>query len=142
MLLDIKSRMQEESVLELMEYAVLADSGELEQVTSEYREDESLGLFGYVEEEEIIGVIGFRKTGDELQIKHMAVQPEYRGMGYGRGLLLELMLLTKPEKVVCETYADAVDFYRNLGFEVIAIDEGPGGERFVCTYEVHAEEEE
>ncbi|MNJ04654.1 hypothetical protein D3C73_1655090 [compost metagenome] len=63
-------------------------------------------------------------------------------MGYGRGLLLELMLLTKPEKVVCDTYADAVDFYRNLGFEVIAIDEGPGGERFVCTYEVHAEEEE
>ncbi|WP_284640592.1 GNAT family N-acetyltransferase [Paenibacillus silviterrae] len=142
MLLDIKSRMQEESVLELMEYAVLADSGELEQVTAEYREDESLGLFGYVEEEDTIGVIGFRKTGDELRIKHMAVQPEYRGMGYGRGLLLELMLLTKPEKVVCEAYADAVDFYRNLGFEVIAIDEGPGGERFVCTYEVHAEEEE
>lgn len=57
-------------------------------------------------------------------------------------MILELLLQLdpKPKRVIAETDDEAVDFYRNIGFEVHSLGEKyPGVERFRCIYEVDEE---
>jgi ribosomal protein S18 acetylase RimI-like enzyme len=136
MFLNIKSRLQENQYSELLSYSVFPDENTLIHTIKEYQSDNNLEIYGYETEGVVIGILGVRMTEESiLHIVHLAVHPDYRGLGYGRGLLMEMIELKKPEQLMAETDEDSVDFYRSVGFTVISLGEKyPGVERFQCIY--------
>ncbi|OOC62409.1 GNAT family N-acetyltransferase [Paenibacillus ihbetae] len=142
MLKEITSQAAKLEVRELLGYSVFPDPDQVEKAVSYYKAEGGSKLYGYVEEGLLVGIIGCDIQQDEVTIRHLAVIPENRGKGYGRGMILELLLQLdpKPKRVIAETDEEAVDFYRNIGFEVHSLGEKyPGVERFRCIYEVDAE---
>lgn len=81
-----------------------------------------------------VGVIGVR-VGDPAEITHIAVDPEYRGRGYGARLVARLC--KKHPGITtwwAETDDDAVGFYRRLGFAVERLPpKYPDVTRYRCT---------
>lgn len=142
MLINLKERLQEPAVQELLGYSVYPDPEQLERTLDQYRTLESLELYGLESDGELIGLVGFEMDEEgHLQIRHLSVHPEERGKGFGRGLLLELIERKDPAVLTAETDDEAVDFYRNVGFEVTSLGETyPGTERFRCIYEAKPEE--
>ncbi|MNO00759.1 hypothetical protein D3C81_2207130 [compost metagenome] len=78
-----------------------------------------------------------------MEILHLAVRPEDRQKGYGRGLLLEVLDKKNPDTLFAVTDEDGADFYRNVGFEVTGFTEGVenGRELFRSVYRVEEEVE-
>ncbi|MEC0230687.1 GNAT family N-acetyltransferase [Paenibacillus alba] len=144
MLVDVKSRIQEDGIQELLSYSVFPDPDRLEQTIQQYKEDLNLWLYGYESEGILVGIIGFRINDDqEMTITHLAVEPESRGVGFGRGIILEIIEDMHPLRIVAETDEEAVQFYRNIGFVIRSLGEKyPGVERFMCTYEVDGDIDE
>lgn len=136
MLINVKPRLRQQDIVDLLETSVFPDPEALERVLDEYESEPSLELFGYESEDEVVGIIGFQRyDGGEIRIRHLAVKPECRGAGFGRGQILELIELEKPRAVVAETDEESVEFYRRIGFEIESLGERyPGVERFRCTY--------
>lgn len=136
MIKELAGRLDDLRVKELLAYAVFPEPESLDEAVKAYRMPKGLELYGYEEEGELIGIIGVGMSDGEMTIKHIAVDPEHRGMDYGRGLIIELMLLKKPETVIAETDEEAVGFYRSIGFQIYSLgEEYPGTERFRCVYE-------
>ncbi|MGG3279778.1 GNAT family N-acetyltransferase [Paenibacillus solani] len=138
MLKDITKQSLQPEVKELLSYSVFPDPEAVDRAASFYQAGNSR-LLGYEEDGLLLGIIGFDVVQNELIIRHLAVLPENRGLGYGRGLILELLLEVqpKPDAIIAETDEEAVDFYRSIGFEVYSMGEQyPGIERFRCVYEV------
>ena len=136
MLEHIKHRLNEEEIRELIGYSVFPDPDRIEQAVARYQQEDQLQLYGAVEEDEVIGIVGFTMDEDHnLILQHIAVRPENREQGYGRSIMLELIGLTNPKSIVAETDENAADFYRNIGFTVFSLGEKyPGVERFRCEY--------
>jgi len=136
MLEHIKHRLNEEEIRELIGYSVFPDPDRIEQAVARYQQEDQLQLYGAVEEDEVIGIVGFTMDEDQnLILQHIAVRPENREQGYGRSIMLELIGLTNPKSIVAETDENAADFYRNIGFTVFSLGEKyPGVERFRCEY--------
>ncbi len=137
MFIDLKSRIKEKEIQELIIYSVFPDPKKIEMTINQYIMDESHHLYGIEVEDEVIGIIGFiTDSENHLEIKHIAVKPVYRSTGYGRGLILEVITLMNPDIIIAETDEEAVEFYRNIGFIIRSLGERfPGIERFQCTYE-------
>lgn len=136
MLIDIKSRLDEKEIQELIGYSVFPDPTVLEKAILEFKTNNDFKLYGYEEHGEIIGIIGFRQEENSILITHMAIKPAYRRMGYGRGLILELIVSMKPTRIIAETDEEAVEFYRNIGFVIKSLGEKYlDVERFQCIYD-------
>ncbi|TCZ75134.1 N-acetyltransferase [Paenibacillus albiflavus] len=144
MLINLTSKLTDPNIKELISYAMFPDPERIETALKQYETDEALTLYGYEEDNNIVGLIGVQaEANDKLIIKHIAIQPENRMKGYGRGLILELIEQSKPLIIEAETDVDSVDFYRSIGFTVYSLgDLYPGVERFRCLYEVEPEEED
>jgi ribosomal protein S18 acetylase RimI-like enzyme len=142
MLIPIKHRISEGSIQELLSYSIFPDPERVEQEINRYQSEPALELYGHEEDNEILGVVGFTMLPNlTLELKHIAVMPEVRGNGYGRGLILELIEVKQPSIIEAETDEDSVEFYRNVGFSVVSLGEKyPGVERFKCIYQVDLEE--
>ncbi|OCT12368.1 GNAT family acetyltransferase [Paenibacillus pectinilyticus] len=143
MLLNVKSRLNEGEIQELLSYSVFPDEDSLQYALSKYEEDEDAWLFAYESEGILVGIIGFvMNEKQEMTLNHLAVDPESRGVGFGRGMLLEIIEDMQPTRITVETDEDAVQFYRNVGFVIRSLGEKyPGVERFQCTYEVEEDED-
>ncbi|MFD3268656.1 GNAT family N-acetyltransferase [Paenibacillus dendritiformis] len=142
MFINVKSRLREAVIRDLIELCVFPDPDKVEAVLKKYEQNPGDELWGYESEGEVVGIIGFRKHGKEIEILHIAVHPELRGAGFGRGMILELIHQEQPDVVKAETDEEAVDFYRNIGFVIESRGEVyPGVERFTCTYETQPEEQ-
>jgi len=141
MLEQIKHRLGEEEIRELIGYSVFPDPERIEQAIGRYQHEEQMQLYGAIEEDEVIGIVGFTMDGDQnLILQHIAVRPENREQGHGREMMLELIGLMNPTTIVAETDEEAADFYRNIGFTVFSLGEKfPGVERFRCEYIVDEE---
>jgi ribosomal protein S18 acetylase RimI-like enzyme len=142
MLIPIKHRIEEESIQTLLSYSIFPDPDDIKSEIVRYQTDPSLELYGHIEDDEIIGLVGFTLHPDHtLELRHIAIDPDCRGMGYGRGVILELIEVKQPSLIRAETDEETVDFYRNVGFAVVSLGEiYPGLERFQCTYDVELEE--
>jgi ribosomal protein S18 acetylase RimI-like enzyme len=133
--------MHEQQIQELLAYSVFPDPDNLEETLQEYEADDHLELYGYESDDVMVGILGFkREGGNKLTITHIAVRPDSRGAGFGRGLILEAIAMFKPSVVQAETDEEAVDFYRSIGFEIKSLGEVyPGVERFACSYDTDSE---
>ncbi|MFD0698828.1 GNAT family N-acetyltransferase [Paenibacillus sp. GCM10027628] len=141
MLVEVKSRLEETKIQELLGYSVFPDPERLDSTIELYMNDSELQLFGYESEGVMVGIIGFRlNEAREMIITHLAVEPESRGVGFGRGIILEIIEEVKLVRIITETDEEAVEFYRNIGFVINSLGEQyPGVERFRCTYEIDEE---
>jgi len=144
MLIDIKDRLDQRHIYELLELSVFPDPDRIVAVVNEYKHNPSLHIKGYEDNEEIIGVIGYEQDeAGRLTIRHLAIHPDERGKGYGRGMVLRLLDEANPVTIEAETDEDSVNFYRSIGFAVQSLGEKyPGIERFRCVYVVDPDEED
>lgn len=142
MLTPVKHRITEEAIHDLLSYCIFPDPEKIEQAIKLYTTDPLMELYGHEEDNEIIAIVGFiARANQTIEIKHIAVQPEERGKGYGRGLILQLLEAKQPAIIEAETDEDSVDFYRNVGFSITSLGEKyPGVERFKCIFEVEVED--
>ena len=104
--------------------AVLCDYASLHnRLLYECRDNERLGIVGI---EHI--------TSDDARILHIAVAASSQRSGLGRKMIDALVDDLGYRNLHAETDADAIGFYRALGFEIESLGEQyPGVERFACT---------
>lgn len=143
MLIDLKPKLDDVDILELLSYSVFPDPAHLDDVRELYRTRPDLKLYGLEDDGELVGLIGYSINEEKwLKIEHLAVYPECRGVGFGRGLILEAIAWENPVVVIAETDEDTVEFYRHIGFQIESLGEvSPGTERFRCTYWVSEADE-
>jgi ribosomal protein S18 acetylase RimI-like enzyme len=136
MLVELRPRLNEPLIQDLLAAAMFPDPDRIRNAIDQYRNDEQLKVLGYEKDSQVIGVIGYRLCPDNsMEILHIAISPDERGSGYGRGIILETIEKEKPKVVFAETDEEAVEFYRNIGFSIQSLGEKyPGVERFKCTF--------
>ncbi|WP_019638142.1 GNAT family N-acetyltransferase [Paenibacillus fonticola] len=136
MLVDVKAKIADEEIQELLNYA-LWDGEDNDSVIDLYIADETYKLYAFQEEEQFVGLIGYRSVDRQvIELLHLVVHPEARGMGYGRGMILDALVLEQPSAIVAETDEDGADFFRSIGFQVTGFIKFEGGpEYFRCIYE-------
>jgi ribosomal protein S18 acetylase RimI-like enzyme len=138
MFVDIRTRLQEAQFMDLLAYSVFPDEDKLISTVNEYESNHNFEIYGYMEEQEVIAVIGVENIETSVYIHHLSVHPDYRGLGYGRGVLMELIDYKKPEQLIANTDEEAVDFYRSVGFSISSLGEiFPGAEKFRCVYDIN-----
>lgn len=137
MFIDIRSQLGDPGIRELIALSVFPDEDEPNRTISRYETDGSLRILGYSSEDEIVGFVGFDIDSENVvTLRHIAVSPDVRGAGFGRGIILELLHQYEPAAIVAETDEDTVHFYRNIGFRIESLGElYPGVERFRCRYD-------
>lgn len=144
MLVDVKDRLEQRQIYELLELSVFPDPDRVVEVLDAYKQNPKWHLLGFEDDGEIIGIIGYETDSNRVAtIRHIAVHPDERGKGYGRGMVLHLLTAADPERIEAETDEEGVNFYRSIGFTVQSLGEKyPGTERFRCVYVVSLDEEE
>ncbi|MNJ34032.1 hypothetical protein D3C77_287300 [compost metagenome] len=142
MLVDVSSKLHEAAVIELLEYAVYSDPDALGQIIEQYAGENQV-LYAFEDQGEYVALIGAITDQDKIEIKHLVVRPEDRLKGYGRGTIVELLLKERPTLLQAIADETTVDFFRNLGFQIIDdVGHNSGLELFKCLYHVDDEEEE
>lgn len=144
MLTLVNSKVEASPVKELLESAVFSDPDAVEQAVNLYITDGNYELYAYIDEDEYVGLIGGRMNSElQLEIIHLAVRPEDRMKGYGRGMILDIIIQKKPTAVFAFTDEEGAEFFRNVGFQVMGFDSNDSGlEQFRCVYEVDEETED
>lgn len=145
---DLRPRLDEPEVGALLEVlAWRGADGEVDRIADRYR-DGRTSLLGAVVERSWeaqgtavgtpIACIGLEPNGrTEAEVTALAVLPEWRRQGFAKTLIFGACEYLALRALEAETDADAVDFYRALGFEVETLgDLYPGVERFRCRLEL------
>jgi GNAT superfamily N-acetyltransferase len=86
------------------------------------REMRRVTFFGWVEDGELVGVMGIEPIEDVTLIRHAYVLPQYQGRGIGRRLLEHLKKMTRTPRLLVGTWAAAgwaISFYRENGFALL-----------------------
>ncbi|GLC87137.1 GNAT family N-acetyltransferase [Lysinibacillus piscis] len=131
----IKAAMMSPSVRRLLAFATSEKN--IEPAYKLYCQSPIQELYGYYMEGQLIGCIGiaFLDSG-QYEIKHIAVCPNHRGKGLGGEMIRFIKVKYKATLIIAETDCDAVNFYRNVGFNIVSLGEKyPHVERFTCTLE-------
>lgn len=86
------------------------------------REMARVTFFGWVENGELVGVMGIEPVADTTLVRHAYVLPRYQGRGIGRKLLHHIKKATRTPRLLVGTWAAAgwaISFYRKNGFELL-----------------------
>jgi GNAT superfamily N-acetyltransferase len=84
-------------------------------------EMERMAFFGWEEDGELVGVMGFQPLKDVTLIRHAYVLPKHQRRGIGSQLLAYLKGLTTTPRLLVGTWADAtwaIRFYEKHGFRL------------------------
>ena len=85
------------------------------------REIKQMTFFGWEEDGELVGVMGFQPIKDVTLIRHAYVLPRWQKKGIGTKLLNHLKELVNTSRLLVGTWADArwaTDFYLKQGFNL------------------------
>nr|WP_255574572.1 GNAT family N-acetyltransferase [Halobacillus sp. Nhm2S1] len=106
----------------------------INQEYNSYMKLQTRKLYSYYLADENVGCIGielFRPR--QCEIKHIAVSPKHRNNNVGTKMINFILEKYAFETVLAETDIDAVNFYKNYGFQITSLGEKyPGVERFRC----------
>ena len=81
--------------------------------------EKEVKMFGYVQDDKLISVMGFQKIMDVVLIRHAYTLTEYQGKGIGSSLLEYLLDKNKDSRLLVGTWSDAkwaIRFYKKFGF--------------------------
>jgi len=121
MFYDIKGRIYDSVVREIMAQSAYDQSSEaMDRKAEEFNRHVSWQLFGWIEDEEIVGICGFTVYRDYIEILNIAVAQHAQRKGIGSRMITELWNKYKIT-IKAETDDDAVDFYRKCGFSTTEI---------------------
>lgn len=84
-----------------------------------YEFDNRLRMFGYLKNNELVGVMGIQELKDVTLIRHAYTLTNYQEMGIGQSMLLHLFKLNKSSQLFVGTWQDAtwaIQFYEKFGF--------------------------
>ena len=84
-----------------------------------YEFDNRLRMFGYLKNNELVGVMGIQELQDVTLIRHAYTLTNYQEMGIGQSMLLHLFKLNKSSQLFVGTWQDAtwaIQFYEKFGF--------------------------
>ncbi len=140
MLICLKDYWNQDAVKELLALCMAAGGKAAEQEMNRYFTGDSGELFGCFVNGELSGITGLRRESEHaVEIRHIAVKPEWRGKGIGRAMIEEIGRAAGVETIKAETDHEAAGFYRSAGFAVTSLGEKyPGVERFACVLSVNA----
>jgi ribosomal protein S18 acetylase RimI-like enzyme len=134
-MIELKSKLDNSSVRELLSFCIGSPTPDkLEAICEQYRTDDARNLLGIEEHGYVIACIGFRiECLYHAVINCIAVVPSHRHRGIGQALIKAVITQFQLQSLVAETDAEALDFYRQCGFEITSLGElYPGIERFHC----------
>ena len=83
-------------------------------------------MFGYLHNDQLIGVIGYQKIKDVVLIRHAYTLTTYQGKGTGSALLEFLLNKNQNSRLLIGTWKNAkwaIRFYEKFGFVLHAKDE-------------------
>ena len=86
------------------------------------REMGNMAFFGWDEGGTIVGVMGLQRVKDVTLVRHAYVLPDYQRKGIGTKLVNHLKQITKTERLLVGTWADAIwaiQFYQKHGFRLM-----------------------
>jgi len=128
---DIKIQMENPEVQKILSACVFDNSpGGMKTLSSDYHRHSSWQLFGWFENENLVGVCGYEVHLDWVEILHIATHENVRGCGVARNIVNALQKLYNMP-IEAETDNDAVEFYQKCGFKVTAICKY-NVQRFAC----------
>ncbi|MDX8365580.1 GNAT family N-acetyltransferase [Cytobacillus sp. IB215665] len=132
---EINSNIIQPSMKELLSFATSVKNVEREYEL--YIHSPVRRLYGYDFEDNVIGCIGIELLSSKRsEIKHIAVSTKHRGEGIGSKMISFIRDKHSLSCISAETDKDAVNFYKNFGFNIISLGEKyPGVERFQCILE-------
>ncbi|QYR19324.1 GNAT family N-acetyltransferase [Paenibacillus sp. sptzw28] len=135
-MINLKEFKDRSEVKRLIAQCMWPDDERIEKELNKYMESDSRELLGYINNNELVGLIGVvYESIEKVELKHIAVKAGYRGNGIGSYMLNEFIQTRKTVRIKAETDKDAVGFYRKFGFAIMSLGEKyPGVERFECVY--------
>ena len=84
---------------------------------SQYRDETTHFIYGWLKNNEIIGICGFELCDDFIYLKDIVIDKNMRGCGIGSTIIAALQEeFNLPIKA--ETDDDAVEFYRKILFDI------------------------
>ena len=130
---NIKDELDNPTILELLVASAYDNSIESAyKKVEEFRNHHNWSIYGWIEDEDIVGVCGFKiYHTDHVEILNIAVSENGRRRGVGTAMICALhdeFLLP----IIAETDDDAVDFYRKIGFAVTSAPAKNGVPRYAC----------
>ncbi|HEX75823.1 MAG TPA: GNAT family N-acetyltransferase [Dehalococcoidia bacterium] len=87
------------------------------------REMQQMSFFGWQDEEQLVGVMGFQLVKDVTLIRHAYIVTSRQRQGIGSQLLNYLRELSETRWLLVGTWADArwaIEFYEKHGFHLLA----------------------
>ena len=122
------------TLIDHLEYP--SDSREIKTncVLADYQCDVSLQLFGLMDSEALLGLIGLAPLDTQAaSIRHIAVHRSRRKQGLGRAMIDLIFSTLNLVRLEAETDDDAIGFYRRCGFAIENLGEQyPGIIRYRC----------
>ncbi|WP_181995934.1 GNAT family N-acetyltransferase [Bacillus sp. ME5] len=125
-------QIEKDPILNVLLYAIGPSETSLKKAVLFYERNKG-SLYRY-EEKACIGIeiIGANKA----RICHIAVVPQYRHKGIALQMIKEVVRMHQLTYIEAETDAEAVKFYKKIGFQIKILGEKyPGIERFHCYLE-------
>ena len=117
MFIDIKNDLDNPIVRKLMNESAGDKSTEAwDRKVAEFRRNENWHLYGWIENDEILGTCGVVVDTNRVEIRNIAVDLNIRKNGIGSAMITALQQKYKMT-IQAETDDDAVGFYRKCGFE-------------------------
>lgn len=83
----------------------------------------SVRFYGWVEDDNLLGVMGIQSVKDTTLIRHSYVLTKYQRRGIGGNLLKHLKGLAKTPEILVGTWQDAtwtIRFYEKHGFKLVS----------------------
>jgi ribosomal protein S18 acetylase RimI-like enzyme len=133
-MINLKGYGELSEVLFLLGECMSANQDRICQELNKYKTDNTRQLYGRLVNNKLIGLLGIVLISTmEVELKHIAIRADYRRQGIGKDMINEFIQKYGINKMIAETDKDAVNFYRNIGFEITSLGEKyPGVERFQC----------
>jgi len=117
MFIDIKNLLDEPNVRRIMGEAEFDNSPEvMEKKAEEYKNRNDFHLYGWSENNMLLGTCGVEVHSEWVVIRSIAVEPNARTCGVGRKMITAIQEIYKTT-IKAETDDDAVGFYQKCGFE-------------------------
>ena len=125
MFCDIKNKLDNPTVRKIVSESMGDNSTKaMDRTAAEYRRREDWHLYGWIENNEILGTCGVEAHSDCVVIRNVAVDPNVRKRGIGKAMITAVQQKYRTT-IKCETDDDAIKFYQKCGFET---------EGFIKTY--------